>query len=125
MAGTLYYGDNLDVLRRHMADSSVDLAYLDPPFQSGRDYGVLFGPRGGGEDDRARAHAFTDTWSWGPQAEAWLAEAESSHPPLGETLRALRAILGPSALTAYLAMMAPRLVELKRVLKPSASLYLH
>ncbi len=125
MAGTLYYGDNLDVLRQHVADSSVDLAYLDPPFQSGRDYGVLFGPRRGDGDDRARAQAFKDTWSWGAQAEAWLAEAESSLPALAETLRALRAILGPSALMAYLAMMAPRLVELKRVLKPSASLYLH
>ncbi len=128
MAGTLYYGDNLDVLRRHVADSSVDLAYLDPPFQSGRDYGVLFGPRGGGgggENDCARAEAFKDTWSWGPQAEAWLAEAESAGPALTETLRALRSILGPSALMAYLAMMAPRLVELRRVLKRSASLYLH
>jgi DNA modification methylase len=125
MAGTLYYGDNLDVLRQHVADSSVDLAYLDPPFQSGRDYGVLFGPRAGGEDERARAQAFKDTWCWGPQAEAWLADAQTSHTGLAETLRALRIILGPSALMAYLAMMAPRLVELKRVLKPNASLYLH
>jgi DNA modification methylase len=125
MAGTLYYGDNLDVLRRHVADSSVDLAYLDPPFQSGRDYGVLYGPRAGEQDERARAEAFKDTWSWGPQAEAWLEEAEGAGQALAETLRALRSILGPSALMAYLAMMAPRLVELRRVLKQSASLYLH
>jgi site-specific DNA-methyltransferase (adenine-specific) len=126
MAGTLYYGDNLDVLRQHVADSSVDLAYLDPPFQSGRDYSVLFGPDGGESDDaRARAEAFKDTWSWGPEAEASLADGQRSDPAVADTLRALRAILGPSALMAYLAMIAPRLVELRRVLKKSGSLYLH
>jgi site-specific DNA-methyltransferase (adenine-specific) len=126
MAGTLYCGDNLDVLRRHVDDSSVDLAYLDPPFQSGRDYSVVFGPHAGEhEDQRARAEAFKDTWSWGPQAEASLAEVDATDRSVAETLRALRSILGSSALMAYLAMMAPRLLELRRVLKKSASLYLH
>jgi DNA modification methylase len=126
MAGTLYCGDNLDVLRRHIDDSSVDLAYLDPPFQSGRDYSAVFGPLAGEhEHQRARAEAFKDTWSWGPQAEASLAEVDTADGSVAETLRALRSILGPSALLAYLAMMAPRLVELRRVLKKSASLYLH
>jgi site-specific DNA-methyltransferase (adenine-specific) len=126
MAGTLYYGDNLDVLRQHVADSSVDLVYLDPPFQSGRDYSVLFGPDGGeGDAAAARGQAFKDTWSWGPEAETSLADGQRGDPAVAETLRALRTILGPSALMAYLAMMAPRLVELRRVLKKSASLYLH
>jgi site-specific DNA-methyltransferase (adenine-specific) len=126
MAGTLYYGDNLDVLRQHVAESSVDLAYLDPPFQSGRDYSVLFAPEGGERDDAgARAQAFKDTWSWGPEAETSLADGQRADPAVADTLRALRAILGPSALMAYLAMMAPRLVELRRVLKKSGSLYLH
>jgi site-specific DNA-methyltransferase (adenine-specific) len=126
MAGTLYCGDNLEVLRRHVADSSVDLAYLDPPFLSGKDYSVVFAPRGDEVGhDRARAHAFKDTWSWGPEAESALSEVVATGGTIAETGRALRSILGPSPMMAYLAMMATRLVELRRVLKKSASLYLH
>ncbi len=126
MAGALYYGDNLDVLRRHVADASVDLAYLDPPFQSGKDYRVVFRAHDGEyEDQRARADAFKDTWTWGPQAEAWFDDVARSGGGVADTLSALRSILGQSRLMAYLAMMAPRLVELRRVLKKSASLYVH
>ncbi len=126
MPGTLYCGDNLDVLRQHVADRSVDLAYLDPPFHSGRDYSVLFAPsKPEGPNGPHRGQAFKDTWSWGPEAEASLADAERMDGTLAGTLRALRSILGTSGLMAYLAMMAPRLLELRRVLKETGSLYLH
>lgn len=126
MTNKLFYGDNLDVLRQHVADASVDLVYLNPPFQSGRDYSVIFESRRGERGDgRAKARAFTDTWTWGDEAEAAFAEAERAGGVLPRTLRALASILGESDLMAYLAMMAPRLVELRRVLKPTGSLYLH
>jgi DNA modification methylase len=122
----LFYGDNLDVLRRHVASSSVDLVYLDPPFQSGRDYSVVFERRGAERGaERARAEAFTDTWAWSPEAELAYAEVERAGGEAARALRALRSILGESDLFAYLAMMAPRLVELRRVLAPTGSLYLH
>ncbi|HXX68134.1 MAG TPA: site-specific DNA-methyltransferase [Polyangiaceae bacterium] len=123
---TLFYGDNLHVLRQHVADTSIDLVYLDPPFQSGRDYGVFFeahvGERG---DQRAQAEAFKDTWRWGREAEEQYAEIDRAGGAMATTLRALRSMLGENDLMAYLCMMAPRLVELRRVLKPTGSLYLH
>jgi site-specific DNA-methyltransferase (adenine-specific) len=123
---TLFYGDNLDVLRRHVADASVDLVYLDPPFQSGKDYNVIFeshqGERG---DERAQAEAFKDTWRWGRESEEQYAEVEQTGGTLTTALRALRCMLRESDLMAYLCMMAPRLVELRRVLKTTGSLYLH
>lgn len=122
--GTLYYGDNLDVLRQHVEDASVDLVYLDPPFQSGKDYNILFEPREG-QHERAQAEAFKDTWHWGPEAEALYGEMDRAGGSIAKTMRALRSILGESDIMAYLAMMAPRLVELRRVLKRSGSLYLH
>jgi site-specific DNA-methyltransferase (adenine-specific) len=122
----LFHGDNLDVLRRSVADSSVDLVYLDPPFQSGRDYDVVFERRSGKrQEDRARAQAFKDTWTWSPQAEASFGEVLRLGGRVATAVRALRSILGESDLLAYLSMMAPRLVELRRVLKASGSLYLH
>jgi site-specific DNA-methyltransferase (adenine-specific) len=124
---TLFQGDNLDVLRRHLGDGSVDLVYLDPPFQSGKDYGVVFEARPG-HARRARAihrTAFKDTWRWGEEAEASYAELEQKGDVAAKTLKALRSILGESDAMAYLCMMAPRLVELRRVLKPTGSLYLH
>lgn len=122
--GTLYYGDNLDVLRQHVEDASVDLVYLDPPFQSGKDYNVIFESRDG-QHERAQAEAFKDTWRWGPEAEGLYLEVDRAGGSPSKTIRALRAILGESDIMAYLAMMAPRLVELRRVLKRSGSLYLH
>jgi site-specific DNA-methyltransferase (adenine-specific) len=123
---TLFYGDNLDVLRRYVRDSSVDLVYLDPPFQSGKDYNVIFETRRGKpERERAQVQAFRDTWRWGAEAEASYVELERVGGAPATTLRALRAILAESDIMAYLSMMAPRLVELRRVLKTTGSLYLH
>lgn len=124
MANTLYYGDNLDVLRRYIADESVDLVYLDPPFQSGRDYNVLFEEKNGTEA-AAQIKAFEDTWTWDQGTAAAYDEVVSAGGKVSETLAALRRILGDTPMLAYLSMMAPRLVELRRVLKQTGSLYLH
>lgn len=123
---TLFRGDNLAVLREHVADSSVDLVYLDPPFQSGKDYHVIFERRGSERgDQRAHAEVFKDIWKWGPQAEESYAEVDAAFNRPAAALRALRAMLGETDLMAYLCMMTPRLVELRRVMKTSGSLYLH
>jgi site-specific DNA-methyltransferase (adenine-specific) len=125
MTNKLYYGDNLEVLREHIADGSVDLVYLDPPFNSNASYNVLFrAPSGGGTD--ASIEAFDDTWQWGPAAEDALADIRASgNHTLHTLMGAIRTALGDNALMAYLAMMAVRLVELHRVLKDTGSLYLH
>jgi DNA modification methylase len=121
---TLYYGDNLSVLEKHLADKSVDLIYLDPPFQSGRNYNVLFRNEAGvGSEEQVRA--FKDTWSWGLEAEENYERVVSSGDDLSLALEALRKLLGECDLLAYLAMMAPRLRELHRVLKSKGTLYLH
>src|SRR5580698_8230583 len=130
VTNALYYGDNLDVLRRHVRDASVDLVYLDPPFQSGKDYSLAFESRARKSDrepERAGTHpeAFKDTWRWGQEAEASYVAVERAGGSVATTMRALRAILGDTDIMAYLCMMAPRLVELRRVLKASGSLYLH
>ncbi|HZU81319.1 MAG TPA: site-specific DNA-methyltransferase [Polyangiaceae bacterium] len=132
---TLYRGDNLEVLRRHLPAGSVDLVYLDPPFQSGRDYHVAFEARSrGAAVARASREAFKDTWRWDAGAERSFVELEraardGAGKPAAEraarALGALRAIVGESDVMAYLCMMAPRLVELRRVMKESGSLYLH
>ncbi len=122
----LYYGDNLDVLRKSISDESVDLIYLDPPFNSNADYNALFKtPKG--QQSAAQMEAFTDTWQW-DDATSGQAVAEvkrSSYQDAAKMLDAMVGFLGKNALTAYLAMMAVRLVELHRVLKPTGSLYLH
>jgi DNA modification methylase len=125
MANALYYGDNLAVLRDSIASASVDLIYLDPPFNSQANYNVLFkGPSGKGAD--AQIEAFEDTWHWGEESERAFAEVlDSSHTQAAELLRAMRGFLGDNDVMAYLAMMAVRLIELHRVLKPTGSLYLH
>lgn len=121
----LFYGDNLDVLRSHVADESVDLIYLDPPFNSNASYNILFkSPAGSGAD--ASIQAFDDTWSWGPAAEEGLLDiTHSGNHALHTLMQAMRASIGTNAMMAYLAMMAVRLVELHRVLKATGSLYLH
>jgi site-specific DNA-methyltransferase (adenine-specific) len=125
-ANVLYYGDNLDILRKHIPEASVDLVYLDPPFQSGKDYNVIFESHAGEHgNERAQAEAFTDTWKWGHEAEEQYEEIKQSGGSVATTLAALRSILRESDLMAYLCMMAPRLIELRRVLKPTGSLYLH
>jgi DNA modification methylase len=121
----LWYGDNLDVLRE-MPEACVDLVYLDPPFNSKRSYNVLFHSKSGAES-AAQIQAFDDTWHWSPQAEAQLDQLADGDAPylVAEALNALRRLLGPGDMMAYLIMMAPRLVELRRVLKRSGCLYLH
>lgn len=120
---TLYYGDNLDILRKHLQDETVDLIYLDPPFNSARDYNVLFREQSG-EPAQAQIKAFTDTWQWSERAYVQFCE-ECPKPALVELLQGFVRTLGRNDVTAYLVMMAPRLVELHRVLKPTGSLYLH
>jgi site-specific DNA-methyltransferase (adenine-specific) len=124
MAGNvLYYGDNLEVMRQHLADESVDLVYLDPPFNSARDYNVLF-KQAKKDENQAQITAFTDTWQWS-KARYEQFFAEPRHAPLFDLMESLHRILGTSEMMAYLLMMAPRLLELRRVLKPTGTLYLH
>jgi site-specific DNA-methyltransferase (adenine-specific) len=121
----LYYGDNLDVLRRHVRDETVDLVYLDPPFNSKATYNVLFGERNGSRS-AAEIKAFEDTWHWDQVAsKAYQEVVEAGGWKASEAMQALRKLLGDTDMLAYLAMMAPRLVELHRVLKPTGSIYLH
>lgn len=122
---TLYYGDNLKVLREHIADESVDLIYLDPPFNSNRSYNVLFKDESGASSD-AQITAFDDAWHWGETAERTYQDL-IEHAPLNvaNMIGALRQFIGTNQMMAYLVMMAVRLVELHRVLKPTGSLYLH
>jgi len=121
----LFYGDNLDVLREHIPDASVDLIYLDPPFNSSRSYNVLFKDESG-RDSEAQIVAFEDTWHWGPNAETTYHELVMDAPPrVSAAVGALRTIVGTNQMMAYLVMMTARLVELHRVLKPTGSLYLH
>ncbi len=120
----LYYGDNLEVLRQYVKDESVDLIYLDPPFKSDQDYNVLFAERNGTQST-AQVKAFKDTWRWDQEAAlAYQLVVEAGGPVLG-AMQAFRKFLGENDMLAYLAMMAPRLVELRRVLKPTGSIYLH
>jgi adenine specific DNA methylase Mod len=121
----LFYGDNLQVLKRHIADESVDLIYLDPPFNSNANYNILFKSKTGDGSD-AQIEAFEDTWHWNDKAEEAFDEVmRSGRTGASELLRAMRSFLGENDMMAYLAMMAVRLIELHRVLKPTGSLYLH
>ena len=122
MTNHLYYGDNLKVLRDEIADESVDLIYLDPPFNSNASYNVLFRSPAG-DQSAAQIEAFDDTWHWGDEAEAAFQEVRrSGHTDAATMLEAMRSFLGMNDMMAYLAMMAVRLVELHRVLKPAGSL---
>ena len=122
---TLFYGDNLHILREHIADETVDLVYLDPPFNSNATYNVLFkSPTG--EQSAAQMEAFGDTWHWDISAESAFDEVvQSGNSDAANLIIALRQFLGENDMMAYLAMMAVRLIELHRVLKPTGSLYLH
>jgi DNA modification methylase len=120
----LHYGDNLDVLRKHLKDESVDLIYLDPPFKSDQSYNVLFREHDGTRS-AAQVRAFEDTWCWDESAARAYRETVEAGGKVGEALRAFRILLGDSDMLAYLSMMAPRLKELNRVLRPTGSLYLH
>jgi site-specific DNA-methyltransferase (adenine-specific) len=124
-ANTLFYGDNLDILQLHVSDESVDLVYLDPPFNSNRDYNVLFKEGGGKRESVAQVQAFEDTWRWDMAAAASYEQVVAEGGPVADAMEAFRTFLGPVKLLAYLSMMAPRLKELHRVLKPTGSIYLH
>lgn len=125
MPNHLYYGDNLDILRAHIKDESIDLIYLDPPFNSQASYNILFKAHSG-QQSRAQIEAFEDTWHWNEHAEAAFDEVmHSGNGDAAEMLRAMRAFLKENDMMAYVTMMAIRLIELRRVLKPSGSLYLH
>ena len=128
MRNALYYGDNLAVLREHVADESVDLVYLDPPFNSNASYNVLFRERSG-EESPAQIRAFTDTWEWTQETELTFEQDIIGNPAVPPAVKdmitAFRQFIGRNAMMAYLVMMAPRLVELRRVLKPTGSIYLH
>ncbi len=120
----LYYGDNLQILRDHIKDETVDLIYLDPPFKSNRNYNVLFAEQNGSRS-AAQIKAFEDTWEWNTIAAAAYQEIVEAGGRVSQAMQAFRTFLGESDMMAYLAMMAPRLVELRRVLKPTGAIYLH
>ena len=121
----LYFGDNLDILRNHVADASVDLIYLDPPFNSNANYNVLFQEKGG-QQSAAQITAFEDTWHWSLESEiAYQDVVTNATGKLPALLQAMRQFLGTNDMMAYLTMMAQRMVELHRVLKPTGSIYLH
>jgi len=128
----LYFGDNLEVLREKINDNSVDLIYLDPPFQSGKNYNIIFDNKKDVKGVTAQIQAFEDTWEWGPEAEneylgliQGTITRERPSARLIELMKAMRGYLDESPMVAYLAMMAPRLLEMKRVLKDTGSIYLH
>ncbi|MFH1081603.1 MAG: DNA methyltransferase [Pseudomonadota bacterium] len=120
----LYYGDNLDILRRYVKDETVDLVYLDPPFNSNANYNVLFAEKNGSQA-ASQIQAFTDTWTWNQESESIFAEIVTAGGRVADCLQAFRTFLGECDMLAYLVMMAPRLVELRRVMKPTANIYLH
>ena len=120
----LYYGDNLDVLRRYVRDESIDIVYLDPPFKSQQDYNVLFAEKDGTRS-ASQIMAFEDTWEWNQESARAYEQVVESGGRVAEAMIAFHTFLGGSDMMAYLAMMAPRLMELKRVLKDAGSIYLH
>src|SRR5690606_7205171 len=122
----LYYGDNLDILRNYVRDESVDLIYLDPPFNSNRNYNVLFREVDDVTESAAQVGAFEDTWTWDARTEATFHQIAQTCPPnLVDMMSGFVSFLGRNEMTAYLVMMAIRLVELHRVLKPTGALFLH
>jgi len=129
----LYFGDNLDILRDKIADSSVSLIYLDPPFKSGKTYNIIFQPEVGGiKGANAQIKTFEDTWKWGVEAErnyegliSGTITKERPNQRLIDLMKAMRDYLEECSMMAYLSMMAPRLLEMKRVLKNTGSIYLH
>ena len=122
----LYYGDNLDVMRQHIADESIDLLYMDPPFKSNASYNVLFKEHNeDGTKSAAQIEAFDDTWHWDASAAKAYDEVVQDGGRLADALVSLHGFLGPSDMMAYLSMMGVRMIEMKRVHKPTASIFLH
>ncbi|MDR0869289.1 MAG: site-specific DNA-methyltransferase, partial [Planctomycetaceae bacterium] len=139
MFNQLFYGDNLEVLQKHIGDETVDLCYVDPPFNSNRNYNQIYaspsGRLGGGQtlnnvgkDDIAQSQAFIDTWTWGIETEILLDKIHREPQyteRLVETIDGFVKILGKGSLLSYLVNMAARVAEIWRVLKPTGSFYLH
>lgn len=128
MKNQIFYGDNLEVLRNHIADESVDLCYIDPPFNSKRNYNQIYNNIG--QEDKAQAQAFIDTWTWDDAAEQGLREIFDNVNGVMTTksvkaIIGLESILGKSALFAYLVSMTLRIAEIRRVLKSTGTFYLH
>lgn len=122
---TLFYGDNLFILREHIPSESVDLIYLDPPFNSNRNYNVLFKDEKGA-DSESQITAFEDTWHWNIATEQAYTELLTEAPDhIAKMIESLHEFIGTNQMMAYLVMMAARLIELHRVLKPTGGLYLH
>lgn len=124
----LYYGDNLDILRRKIKDESIDLCYIDPPFNSKRNYNQIYNNLG--KEDRAQAQAFIDTWIWDDLANSAFDEIISNaegrfQPQLVELIKGLSHVLGRGSLLAYLISISLRVTEIRRVLKSRGSFYLH
>jgi site-specific DNA-methyltransferase (adenine-specific) len=128
MVNQLYYGDNLEVLRRYIKDESVDLCYIDPPFNSKRNYNQIYNNIG--SEDKAQAQAFIDTWEWDDHAIQGFDEISSNYHGLFtkqciNLIAGLRNVLGQGSLLAYLVSMTLRITEIHRVIKPTGSFYLH
>jgi site-specific DNA-methyltransferase (adenine-specific) len=121
---TLFYGDNLKILREYIPDESVDLIYLDPPFNSNRNYNVLFSDEKGGES-KAQIKAFDDTWQWHQATDAYAELIADAPSQVSRMISAMKDFIGTNQMMAYLVMMTIRLLELHRVLKQTGSLYLH
>jgi site-specific DNA-methyltransferase (adenine-specific) len=122
--GYLFFGDNLEVIRRHLPDESVDLVYLDPPFNSNRSYNLLFEYKDGTKT-AGQLKAFDDTWTWTLQSARLYEEIVSGGGTTSAMLRGMREMIGTTDMLAYITMMTPRLLELRRVLKDTGSLFLH
>ena len=128
MTNRIYYGDNLDVLRRYIKDETVDLCYIDPPFNSKRNYNQIYNNIG--KEDAAQAQAFIDTWTWDDNANIGLAEIQSNYNGVFteqsiDLITGLEKVLKKGALLAYLVSMTLRIAEIHRVLKPTGSFYFH
>ncbi|XWK91117.1 MAG: DNA methyltransferase [Phormidium sp.] len=128
MVNQLFYGDNLEVLRKHIKDESVDLCYIDPPFNSKRNYNQIYNNIG--KEDRAQAQAFIDTWTWDDFANQGLAEILENYQGKFtsqsiDLIAGLNKVLGKGSLLAYLVSMTLRVAEIHRVLKPTGSFYFH
>ena len=128
MVNQLFYGDNLEVLRKHIKDETIDLCYIDPPFNSKRNYNQIY--NNVGKEDKAQAQAFIDTWTWDDHANQGLAEIQENY--LGhftsqsiDLISGFTKVLGKGSLLAYLVSMTLRVAEIHRVLKPTGSFYLH
>lgn len=124
----LFYGDNLDILRRKIKDETIDLCYIDPPFNSKRNYNQIYNNIGG--EDRAQAQAFIDTWVWDDHASSGFDEILSNaegrfQPRLVDLIKGLDSVLGKGSLFAYLISMSLRVTEIRRALKPEGSFFLH